>query len=474
MPSPAPEPLSPRPLTIWLVNPFDDIPGEGPRPMRSWSLARVLAGRGHSVTWWTATWGHRRKAVRQPPRDLPEEEGFAVRLVAVRPYDRDVSLARVASHRDFARTFERLATEMIASGQMERPDLILASLPPLEAPEVCLRLARRLDATFVPDIQGLWPEALSGLLPGPDVLRRLLAPLVFGGMRRRRDAIVAAADAVAATSHTHLDVVLPAAAVTASPAPAAGSTAAPLLAAALPSSGVTGAREPAPTPRHVCYLGAYVQEFATARPHIVEVPVPGAPATSALAAPPLACVCVGSPEDGPDLDTLVKAAVLLGERRTAVTIHVADMGRDEARLRRAAAGLRGSCRLVVHGLLERRAYAELLGSCDVGLVCMRPESRVGVPQMACDYAAAGLAIVSSLPGELEDLVEKHHAGVRAAPDASSWAEAVAGLAADRRRLSGLREGARRLAAASFDRETTYARFADWLEAVTAGLATDDA
>ena len=109
----------------------------------------------------------------------------------------------------------------------------------------------------------------------------------------------------------------------------------------------------------------------------------------------------------------------------------------------------------------------------MGLVGPRAESRVGVPQAACDYAAAGLAIVSSLPGELADLLERHHAGVHAAPDAASLADAIAALAADRRRLSGLREGARRLAAAAFDRETTYARFADWLEAVTAGLATDE-
>lgn len=469
MPSPAPEPLTPRPLTIWLADSGDDIPGEGPSPMRCGSLARVLAGRGHAVTWWTATWNPRQRSVRQPPRDLPEEEGFAIRLVAVRPYDRDVSLGRLASDRDFGRTFERLATETIASGQMERPDLILASLPPLEGAEVSLRLARRLDATFVLDVRDAWPEALARLLPGPEVLRRLLVPVVFGGMRRRRDAIAAAADAVAATSQTGLDAVLPAA----TPAPVVGSTAAPLLAAALLSSGVAGAREPVPTPRHVCYLGAYVQEFAVPRPHVAEVPVPGAESPPAPVSRPLACVCVGAPETKPDLDALAKAVALLGERRTAVTIHVVDPARDLARLRRFALGLRGSCQLVIHGSLDRRAYAELLGSCDVGLVGPRAESRVGVPQAACDYAAAGLAIVSSLPGELADLLERHHAGVHAAPDASSLADAIAGLAADRRRLSGLREGARRLAAAAFDRETTYARFADWLEAVTAGLATDE-
>ena len=127
-----PEPL---PLSIWIVNPFDDIPGEGLPPLRYWSLARVLACRGHDVTWWTAAWSHRRKAPRSTPLLTRDEEGFAVRLVAVRPYTKNVSFARLASHRDFGRTFERLAHESIASGQLERPDVILASLPPLEGPE---------------------------------------------------------------------------------------------------------------------------------------------------------------------------------------------------------------------------------------------------------------------------------------------------------------------------------------------------
>ena len=43
MPSPAPEPLAPRPLSIWLVDPLEDIPWEGERPDRTWTLARVLA-----------------------------------------------------------------------------------------------------------------------------------------------------------------------------------------------------------------------------------------------------------------------------------------------------------------------------------------------------------------------------------------------------------------------------------------------
>ena len=78
------EPL-PQSLTIWIVNPFDDIPGEGLPPLRYWSLARILAARGHDVIWWSATWSHRRKARRDVPLGIHDDEHFAVRLVAVRP-----------------------------------------------------------------------------------------------------------------------------------------------------------------------------------------------------------------------------------------------------------------------------------------------------------------------------------------------------------------------------------------------------
>ncbi|NDC53391.1 MAG: glycosyltransferase WbuB [Planctomycetia bacterium] len=421
------EPLPP-PLSIWLVNPFDDIPGEGLPPMRYWSLARVLAGRGHDVTWWTATWSHRRKARRDVPLGIRDDENFAVRLVAVRPYDKNVSLARIGSHRDFGVTFERLAAEAVASGGLERPDLILASLPPLEGPEAAARLARRLDAAFVCDVMDAWPETFARLLPGPGWLRRLLAPFLLGGMETRRDAVLARADAVSAQSRSLLD----------------------LARTHLP------AEREAEVPTHVCPLGAYLQDYP-------EPPRPAPAEIDALRlaggedARPIRCVYAGSLEVGQDLDTLVAAARLLFSAGVNAEIHVAGTGSLEGRLRRGAAGLTGSCRITVHGLLGRRDYVALLATADVGLVLVRPETLVAVPYKACDYAAAGLALVNSLPGELERLVAEHDAGL-------TYAKAIATFAADRGLLRACRQGSRRLAAAVFDRETTYLHFAKWLEA----------
>jgi glycosyltransferase involved in cell wall biosynthesis len=97
-------------------------------------------------------------------------------------------------------------------------------------------------------------------------------------------------------------------------------------------------------------------------------------------------------------------------------------------------------------------------------VLVKPESLVAVPYKACDYAAAGLALVNSLPGELADLISTHEAGVPyVAGDGGSLAAAITGLATDRRRLLAMRQAARRLAVAVFDRDRTYPKFADWLE-----------
>ena len=448
MPSPAPDPLTSRPLTIWLVNPFDDIPGEGIPPLRYWSLARVLVARGHDVTWWTATWSHRRKAIRTAPLGIREDEGFTVRLVATRPYDKNVSLARLNSHKDFGRTFERLANEGVSSGQLDRPDIILASLPPLESPEAGLRLARKLDATFILDVQDLWPETFERLLPGPGLLRRLLAPLLLGNMAGRRQALVAGADALATATATYAEAAF--------------------------------ATAPADTPRHVCPVGAYVDEFPRP-PHVMEqIPAASAaagaeqpaviqgPFAGGAAAGPVECVYSGSLEAGQDIEILPAVARQLSARGVAATIHVAGSGKYEAMLRRAAAA-EGSCRLVVHGLLGRRDYVGLLGRCQAGLVCVKPESMVALPNKACDYAAAGLALVNSLPGELQAMIDRSGAGVAyTAGDAVSLTAVIAGLAADRKRLAAMRQAARRLAEHELDREKTYAAFADWIETIHGG------
>ncbi len=435
-----PEPVD-HPLSIWIVNPLDDIPGEHLPPQRAWSLARLLAARGHEVTWWTATWSHRRKAIRTAPLGVKDDEGFAVRLVAVRPYDRDLSLARFGSHRDFGRTFERLANESIAAGQLDRPDIILASLPPLDGPEAAARLAARLDAELVVDLGNLWPESLEPYVPGPAVLRPFNRWLLLGNMAHRRDAILASADAIAASSQACID--------------------------ALPAA------TRADVPKHVAPLGGYPQQFLPPPRIIDHVPVAEGmlplPHAASSKHQPLACVHAGQLGPSEDLDTLVVAARQLSAAGIDATIHIAGKGPHEAALRNAAAAAKGSCRIVVYGLLERTAYVDLLARCDVGLVLTKPDSVAAIPAEAFDYAAAGLAIVHGLPGELQQQIDAAEAGLAyTSGDPSSLTRAIRTLAEDRTRLATCRQAARHLAETVFDREKITAAYADWLQGLRAG------
>ena len=435
-----PEPVD-HPLSICIVNPLDDIPGEHLPPQRAWSLARLLASRGHDVTWWTATWSHRRKAIRTAPLGVKDDEGFTARLVAVRPYDHDLSLARFASHRDFGRTFERLANESIAAGQLARPDIILASLPPLDGPEAAARLAARLDAEMVVDLGNLWPESLEPYVPGPALLRPFTRRLLLGSMARRRDAILASVDAIAASSQACIDA-LPAAAR-------------------------------ADVPKHVALLGSYPQQFSPPPRIIDHVPVAEGMLPLQHAAnsqsQPLACVHAGQLGPDEDLDTLVVTARQLSAAGIKATIHVAGKGRHEAAFRNAAAAAKGSCRIVVYGLLERPAYVDLLARCDVGLVLTKPDSVAALPAEAFDYAAAGLAIVSGLSRELKQVIDAAEAGLSyTSGDPPSLTRAIRTLAEDQTRLATCRQAARHLAETVFDREKITAAYADWLQGLRAG------
>ena len=350
-------------------------------------------------------------------------------MVPVRPYTGNVSLKRLGSHRDFGRGLEKLATTAVASGELERPDIILASLPPLEGPEAAARLASRLDSVLVVDLMDLWPETFERLLPLPGWLRDIVSPVLLGGMKRRRRQVLELADGVSAATATYAERSL--------------------------------ADVPGQRPTHVCHLGAFLQEYPS--------PPRSAPLDAAVqAAPPpaLSCVFAGTLERGQDLDTVIAAARLLSAAGEQIDIHIAGTGRVEGGLRTAAAAIPGPTRVVVHGLLKRAAYAELLCSCDVGLVAVRPETLVAVPYKACDYAAAGLALVNSLPGELSALIDEHRAGLDyTAGDPESLVRALSVFSKDRSLLQACRQGATRLAEACFDREKTYPRFARWLESM---------
>ncbi len=183
-------------MTVWLVNPFWDLPQEGSRPQRYWLMARAFAAAGHRVVYWTSDFSHatkRKRALRCTEVSASGYEADGVRVVPLptKPYPRNVCLSRLLSHRALARTFAAFARR-----ETDLPGLVVASVPPLGLCDAARRFAKGCGAKFVCDVQDAWPETFERIVP-----RFLLA-----GPRRTARRIYRGADAVTATGRAYLEL----------------------------------------------------------------------------------------------------------------------------------------------------------------------------------------------------------------------------------------------------------------------------
>ena len=149
-------------MTVWIENPFDNLPAEGFRPQRYWLMAEAFAKAGHDVTLWTSDFSHAKKA----PRTLSKVEApFRLRLVRTPPYSGNVSFRRIASHRAYAANW--LADARAEARESGKPDVIVVSMPPLSTADAALAMKREFGAKIVVDVMDAWPETFYRLLPKP-------------------------------------------------------------------------------------------------------------------------------------------------------------------------------------------------------------------------------------------------------------------------------------------------------------------
>lgn len=393
-------------MTVWIENPFDNLPREGSRPLRFWLMARAFVQAGHRVVYWTSDFSHTAKARRNLPTAFTDE-GVAVRLVPTPPYRTNVSLARIRSHRAYARAWEAVA----GATDLSAPDAIIVSTPPLATGDVAIRLARRFGARLVVDVMDAWPETFYRLLPS------FAAPLL-GRM------LFASADAAARRLYRAADLV---------------TGVADRYGAIARSKGAAS------------YLRFY---------HGIDCAV--APARVEGRRAGVALVYIGNMGTTYDLQTLVQAMELL----PTATLNLAGAGAQAGTVVRLIQERGLADRVRYHGYLKAADMADLLSRADIGVVPMASESFVGVPYKFADYAAAGLAIVSSLGGETEGLLARYGAGaVYRWGDAHSLATAVDSLVP---RLASAQTAARRLAHEELNARRIYA---DYVRAVGQLVAT---
>lgn len=362
-------------MNVWIVNPFDNLPAEGYRPQRYWLMSKAFAAAGHDVVFWTSDFSHASKRKREFVREcaLP---GVETRLVPTLPYPRNICLKRITSHSRLAKDWARMAG---ACGT--KPDVVVASLPPLGLCRAAMRFAKSCGALFVADIMDAWPETFGRIVPG-----FMLAPL-----KAVARSIYCGADAVSAVAARYGELAK--------------------------SYGAT-------CPVKCCYHGIEVENGeegsgkreagVTSSCSFAEKRETGSGAVK--------LVYIGAMGESYDLETAIAAV----KEMPGFTLDLAGSGPKEAALRAQASD---RDRIRFHGYLRDDNLKALLRSCDIALVPMFPDSCVGVPYKLADYAAARLRVAECLGGETQSLVERFGAGGHYEPrNVASLKSRLAGLA----------------------------------------------
>jgi glycosyltransferase involved in cell wall biosynthesis len=382
---------------------------EGSTATRSFHAASALAAAGHAVT---LACGRHQGAVsglQGPFRDGLRRgvtEGFGLA-----EFDIHYRNAQGLAVRSLA--FLRFAARATRLALAEPWDLVIASSTPLTVAIPALAAKRRRGVPFLFEIRDPWPEVPRALSRGfGGVPKPVLAAMgrLADAACREAAAVVALTDGMAETACIR--------------------GADPLRVSVLPQ-------------------GADLDLFG---PHVA----PWRP--EGLAEGEVLAVYAGAHGAANGLDALLDAAALLRGAGIRLLL-VGEGGRKPALVARAAAEA-----LPVSFLdpLPKPRLAALLAGADIGLLCLAPVpafSEFSAPNKLAEGLAAGLPMVSNVPGRAARLLREGPCGVAVPPgDAVALAVALRRLAGDPALRATMGRAARRLAETRLDMRRIAARF----------------
>jgi glycosyltransferase involved in cell wall biosynthesis len=407
-------------LRIWSVTVGEPLPGLSgdARPWRGGYLARLLADRGHEVTWWTSSFDHfgKRHFVTSE-QDRPVAPGLTLRFLHGRAYHRNISINRYLNHLEIARSFRR------QSRKAEPPEVIVSSFPPIELCKEVASFGARRHVPVLLDVRDLWPDELEARSPAA------LRPLVWLASRpmrqQARRALQSARGIVAISSRymrwglamadraqTECDAVIPLG-YTADLAAEANTDD---VEEVLGRLGVGRGR------RIFWFSGTFVGNI--------------------------------------DLGTVIAAARLLRDRPDLLFV-LTGSGEREPEWRAQADGLPN---ITFTGWADRPTLACLASVAWAGLGAYKAAATMSLPNKIFEYMSAGLPVISSLGGEAGDLVTREAIGlIYQAGNPADLAAKVARLADDAELRARLSANARGLFIQKFHPQTIYGRYADLIE-----------
>jgi len=403
-------------MIVWILKDAEPLPlKSGQRALRSGLLAQALGQRGHQVIWWTSTFSHHHKQFLLEC-DTRRELMPNVTLLALDAgrYQRNVSFARLLHHRRLGHRFQALAASEPA------PDIIVSALPIIDFPFQAAHYASARGIPLIVDVRDPWPDVFADKAPA---LVRPLVRWLTWNERRRAVCGLKRADSLTAVSQGFLRWALKLA-----------------------------GRGQSPHDR-VFYLG-----HSGFEPAHRQTPLPKGMA-GALDGK-LVFSFVGSFGYSYELELIARAAQHFHRIRPDLAFVLVGDGHQRAGIAQRFADLKN---LILTGWLDTREIAAVLAQSHVGLVPCRslPDT---VPNKPFEYLAAGLPLLSSLEGEMAEIIETHELGLSyRTGDLNGFIQAVERICQNQALLGEWSANATKAFREKFSADKIYPDFANHVE-----------
>lgn len=182
-------------MNITIVAPYCSLPSE-PYFNRFWYLAERLS-QSHDVLLITSRFRHYDKSFRRHEDAEAASQGrLKVMLLEESGYGKNVSLERVASHYRFVKNFE----QWLKNCRPGEQDIVYSAYPLIATNLLLGKHKARLGYKLIVDVQDVWPESFSSVVPFLKKVPHKLLPFASRANRAYR-----CADALVAVSQTYLD-----------------------------------------------------------------------------------------------------------------------------------------------------------------------------------------------------------------------------------------------------------------------------
>lgn len=356
-------------MNVWLLKDGENLPIQhDARRMRTWMLADELLRQGHSVTWWASTHSHQRKALLfRRDHEVDVIPGFRLKLLFVGGYRTNRSVGRLLHHSRLAKRFRQQASSV------PKPDIIVSSFPTIELAFEAVAFAKMHRVPIIVDIRDPWPDVFVELAPR---YLREAARIALSPLHRKTKECFARSDSLVACSQGFLDW------------------------------GLKKAGMAQRSTDRVFYLGnaGPMAKKSRMSARVEEL-------QSKLASKVVFCF-VGSFGHVYQLRLVCEAAAALdkeGQRQ----VHFVFAG-DGQQYEEVSSASKALTNITLLGWLNASDVDDVLSVSDVGLAPIRQMPGC-VPNKIFEYSAAGLPILSSLEGEMAEILSKYGAGLSYRP-----------------------------------------------------------